>query len=386
MFSSRLPYDLTPNPLTTAQAALRAQGVSIMDLTLANPTRAGLQYPHDAIAAALSEGARTGYEPDPRGASRAREAIAAYYAEDDRIVHPMQLHCTASTSEAYGMLLKLLCEPGDEICVAYPAYPLFSFLIALEGVLLRPYELRRTPLGTWRMSFPSLEEVISERTRAVIVVNPSNPAGNYLQSGELQRLDALCAAHGIALIVDEVFFDYPLGTPSRTRSAGAPGDALRFTLNGFSKILAMPQLKLGWILTDGPEHLRREAAERLDVIADTYLSVATPVMHAAPQLLGLRDALQRQIRRRCERNLQTARRQLGDGLLVPEGGWNAVMALGETVSTDEGWALRLLRERHVLLHPGYLFDFPSGAWAVISLLPDPTVMQEGLRRIRQSLR
>ena len=410
MFSSRLPYDLTPNPLTQATADLLARGVSIMDLTLANPTRAGLQYPHEAIAVALSEGARAPYDPEPRGLSLTRDAIAAYYSEDGRVVQPQDLHCTASTSEAYGMLLRLLCDPGDDICVAYPAYPLFSFLTAMEGVRLRPYELRRTPLGTWRISFPSLEGAIGERTRAVVVVNPSNPAGSYLQSDELHRLDALCAAHGIALIVDEVFFDYPLGDGPRARSVGTSGDALRFTLNGLSKILALPQLKLAWIITEGPASLRREAAERLDVIADTYLSAATPVMHAAPRLFALRDALQRQIGERCARNLQVAQEGLGDRLLTPEGGWNAVIALGSDMrperfqptgsvggaqdrrgdegssgADDERRALALLREHHVLLHPGYLFDFPEGDRGVISLLTGPSVFAHGIQRIEKFL-
>mgnify|MGYP000288949534 CR=1 FL=1 len=411
MFSSRLPFDLTPNALAEVRADLTAHGIRIRDLTLANPTRAGLRYPHDAIAAALSAGARSPYDPDPRGLSKTREAIAAYYAGDGRTVHTECMHCTASTSEAYGMLLRMLCDPGDEICVAYPAYPLFSFLTALESVRLRPYHLRRTPLGHWRISFPSLEAALSERTRAVVVVNPSNPAGSFLQSDELQRLDALCAGHGIALIVDEVFFDYPLGEGTRARSAGTGGESLRFTLNGLSKILGLPQLKLAWILTEGPEDPRREALERLDVISDTYLSAATPVMDAAAALFTLREGLQRQIRQRCTRNLHVARQELGDRLLEPEGGWNALIAFGEeersehsrplqrkssrqdrlaegnvSAAEDEQRALRLLREQHVLLHPGYLFDFPEGSWGVVSLLSEPSVFDDAVAHIAEFLR
>lgn len=278
------------------------------------------------------------------------------------------------------MLFRLLCDPGDDVCVAYPAYPLFDYLAALEGIRLQPYHLRRTPLDTWRISFPSLEEAIGERTRAVVVVNPSNPAGNYLQSDELRRLDDLCAARDLALIVDEVFCDYAHIDTQPARTVGGMPRALRFTLNGISKLLGLPQLKLGWIVTEGPDDLRAEAVSRLDVIADAYLGTGTPVMEAAERLLSLRADIQAQILSRCRTNLDLLQRELGARILAPEGGWNAVISL-DPGTRDEQWALDLLSERHVLVHPGYLFDFPQGAYAVVSLLPEEHVFAEGIRRI-----
>lgn len=383
----------------------------MLDLTLANPTRADFEYPIAEISAAFAAAAEHRYDPHPRGLLPARKAIAAYYTEGTLLhVDTAHLHCTASSSEAYSMLFKLLCDPGDEICIPLPAYPLFSWLAALDAVTVRPYHLRIAPDGRWCIDMHSLDLAMSTRTRAVIVVNPSNPAANYLRPDEFAQLDALCARNSVALITDEVFWDFPLieftagengieiavGTGEngiafmRQRTAGISGEALRFTINGLSKLLALPQMKLGWILTEGPQRLRDDALARLDVIADSSLSVGTPVMAAAPALFGLRERIQRRISARCRGNLSTAREIFRDsssgiGLLQPEGGWSALIALPE-YADEETIALRLLEEHHVLVHPGYFFDFARGKYLVISLLPPESGLEEALGRMHPRLR
>ena len=427
MFSSRLPADIDETPLARRLRVLRESGEPVLDLTLSNPTRAGFDYPVEEIREAFARGAEQGYDPDPRGLPVAREAIAEYYSGEaawravpavaprsrakaggrggGERIDANAVVCTSSSSEAYGLLFKLLCEAGDEICIPHPAYPLFAWLAALDAVRVRPYDLRRAPDGRWRIDMHSLDMAMTERTRAVIVVNPSNPAANYLRPEEFAQLDALCARRGIALITDEVFWDYPLDESIdaeglRQRTVGVPGAALRFTINGLSKALALPQMKLGWMLTEGPTRLRDEALARLDVIADAYLSVSTPVMAAAPALLALRHSMQEQIRARCAGNLAVVRRALPDAastggphpgrastgatLLSPEGGWSAMLALPPGAD-EEALALRLLDERGVLVHPGSLFDIPRGKHVVLSLLPRPAEFEAGLRAVVASL-
>ncbi|MBE0642585.1 MAG: pyridoxal phosphate-dependent aminotransferase [Bacteroidetes bacterium] len=416
MFSSRLPDDLSENRLSRRVRELRAEGVELLDLTLSNPTRAGLTYPEEEIREAFARASALPYDPQPRGLAVTREAIAAgsgalqradgFRGSERRpFIDPAHLHCTSSSSEAYSMLFKLLCDPGDEICIPLPAYPLFAWLAGLDAVRVRPYNLRLAPDGHWHIDMHSLDMAISDRTRAVIVVNPSNPAANYLRPDEFLQLDSLCARNRIALITDEVFWDFPLidfsagaagieaapvsreseNVVTRQRTVGIPGEALRFTINGLSKLLALPQMKLGWILTEGPASLRDDALARLDVIADSYLSVSTPVMAAAPALLGFRENIQSQIRTRCLRNLETARALFGDArsgltLLPPEGGWSALLRLPDAAD-EEVIALRLLEQERVLVHPGYLFDFARGKFLVVSLLSPEEGFAEGTRRL-----
>lgn len=403
VFSSRLPEDLSETRLAQHARALRTHGFTLYDLTLSNPTRAGFEYPEEVLRTTFAAAAVTDYDPQPRGLPVAREAIAGYYAETEGVrggpvgasaprgLDPSHIHCTSASSEAYSMLFKLLCAPGDEICIPHPAYPLFSWLAALDAVAVRPYDLRLAPDGRWCIDMHALDLSLTPRTRAVIVVNPSNPAGNYLRPEEFVQLDALCARRGIALIVDEVFWDFPLDARidedgRRQRTVGTQGEALRFTINGLSKLLGLPQVKLGWIVTEGPARLRDEALARLDIIADAYLSVSAPVMRAAAGLFTLRDSLQRQIRTRCDENLAAALALHGDAvdggvLLHPEGGWSALLRLPDGAS-EEDTALRFLEQRHVLTHPGSLFDFPRGAFLVLSLLPESAMFREAVLLLR----
>ena len=278
----------------------RAAGARILDLTLSNPTQAGFAYPDAEILAALAAPALLRYEPEPRGLPAARAAVAAYYAARGESVDADDVLITASTSESYALLMKLLAEPGDEILVPAPSYPLFDVLAALESVSLVRYPLEHAPGRGWRIGREALERALSPRTRAIVVVHPNNPTGSYVQADERAWLEALCARRGLPLIADEVFLDYGRGAACEASFATTQG-ALAFALSGLSKLAGLPQLKLGWIALAGPGLLRREARDRLEFIADAYLSVGAPVQHAAASLLGLREphpAADRRARRR----------------------------------------------------------------------------------------
>jgi aspartate/methionine/tyrosine aminotransferase len=350
----------------------RRAGVPLFDLTESNPTRAEFDFSAGEILPALAQAGTMLYEPQAKGLFAARSAVAAYYAERGFSVNPENIHLTASTSEAYSYLFKLLADHGDNVLVPQPSYPLFDFLAALEGVELRPYELGYLHPAGWRLDFDSIERAITATTRAIILVNPNNPTGSFIKHDELTRLNEICARRHLALVVDEVFGDYAFGEgASRAASLVENAKALTFVMSGFSKNLALPQMKLGWIVTAGPSALRKEAIERLDLIADTFLSVGAPVQHAAPHWLRLRGGLQGQILDRVKSNHDWLAASVKDTpcrLLSVEGGWYAVLEIPRHHSEEE-WVLRLLAEDDVLVHPGYFFDFPREAFLVLSLLP-----------------
>ena len=377
MFSARTSWSLATNRLTLALQARRQAGREILDLTQSNPTQVELPYPQDLLAP-LADPAGLQYQPEARGLTAAREAVVGDFAARGLTVELDRLFLTASTSEAYAYLFKLLCNPGDAILVPRPSYPLFEFLAELETVRVDRYALAYD--GEWHLSVDALERGLTERTRAVVVVNPNNPTGSYLKREEAARLFELCASRGLAVISDEVFADYAFAPdPRRQESLVADGSCLAFSLGGLSKSCGLPQLKLGWIAVSGPPPLRREASARLEVIADTFLSVGTPVQRALPRLLARRPELQAPIMARVRANLDFLRQSLapsaGAGLLNPEGGWAAVLRVPATEPEEER-VLRLLQEDGVLVHPGFFFDFPTEAYLVLSLLP-PT---EGFAR------
>jgi alanine-synthesizing transaminase len=378
VFSSRLKLDLRPNPLSVLLAEKRRAGAKVLDLTGSNPTVAGFHYPEEEILGALADRAALRYDPAPRGLLAAREAVSRYYAERGREVPASRILLTASTSEAYAYLFKLLTNPADEVLVPRPSYPLFEFLATLESVVVKQYALRYD--GAWHIDFDSLERAASERTRAAIVVNPNNPTGSFLKSAEAGRLGEFAARRGIAILIDEVFSDYAL-SESASRAPLPPGDVPVFSMSGLSKIAGLPQMKLGWIVADGPRH--EESIERLEWIADTYLSVSSPVQLALPKLLELSGQIRAQIRRRTAANLTTLRLAAGQtpaSVLNVEGGWCATLQVPRTRSEEE-WALTLLRDREVLTQPGFFYDFESEAFLVLSLLTDPEALREGVRRI-----
>ena len=381
MFSSRFHWDLRPNRLTGLLNARRASGAEILDLTESNPTAAGFDYPPDTVAA-LADPRALLYEPAPAGLAAARSAVSAYYAERGEFVHPGNILLTASTSEAYAYLFKLLADPGDEVLVPRPSYPLFEFLAAMESVTVRPYPLAYH--GAWSIDTGALARAVNERTRAVVVVNPNNPTGSYLKRPELDALVELCRTRGLALISDEVFADYAFA-PDAARVPTVCGVAgcLAFALSGLSKVAGMPQMKLGWIAVNGPEGARRDAFSRLEWIADTYLSVAAPVQHAAPALLRAGAAVRRQILERTRANLSWLRAQLSGspaGLLSVEGGWYAVLQVPR-VRSEEEWALELLEREGVLVQPGYFYDFDAEAFLVVSLLTREETFRIGMLRL-----
>ena len=381
MFSSRLPATLATNAISRAVAALRAARVPLLDLTETNPTNVGLNYPPRALEPLADPAARR-YEPEPLGLPAARAAVAAAYAKAGTPVQPGQVVITASTSEAYSSLFKLLCDPGDQVLVPQPSYPLFESLTRLDDVSAEPY--RMDYHGLWSIDRDSLGRAFGPRTRAVLVVSPNNPTGSMLRSADRDWLVEQCASRGIALISDEVFADYPL-RPGRDASS-LLGDirALTFALGGLSKSAGLPQVKLGWMVVSGPPADTSAAMNRLEIICDTYLSVSTPVQMAAASLIDAGAEIRSAIRERIAGNFEALERLVGGAgsavsILQPEGGWSVVLRVPAT-QTEEALVLRLLEEVRVLVHPGFFFDFASEAFVVVSLLPEPGTFREAIER------
>jgi aspartate/methionine/tyrosine aminotransferase len=387
MFSERTRFDRTTNRVARALTDRRARGEALLDLTGSNPTEAGIKAPADLLLLLADPAARR-YEPTPQGLLPAREAVSRDFARRGHTVGPDRLLLTASTSEAYAYLFKLLCDPGDEVLVPRPGYPLFDYLATLEGV--RPVSYPLAFDGEWHLDLPALRERLTPRAKAVVVVSPANPTGQYLKERELEGLLELCREHGLALVSDEVFADFPSRrqSPTSASAAAEDGPALAFTLGGLSKSCGLPQLKLGWIAVRGPAPARDEALARLEIVADSFLSVGTPVQAAAPGLLARLPELQAPLRARVDRNRDALAQALAAPspatLLPSEGGWSSVVQVPAIVSEEER-VLRLLETQGVLVHPGYFFDFPREAFLVVSLLTPPDTFDEGLRRLARDL-
>ena len=386
MFSSRTNWDLTPNRLAAELARMRARGREVLDLAESNPTRCGFKHGGRTILKALAKPAALHYHPDPRGMRSARQAVAAYYRTRGRgagslRVNPERILLTASTSEAYSFIFRLLCEPGDQVLAPSPSYPLFEFLAGLNDVELVPYPLVYD--HGWQIDLHSLERALSPRSRALVVVNPNNPTGSFVQPGELAALNRLCAQRGLALIADEVFLDYAHDGQARP-SLAANRPVLTFALSGISKISALPQMKVAWAVVNGPKREVQRAMARLEVIADTFLSVNTPAQLALPVLLAQRRPLQAQVRRRIAANLRELQRQLASHpacrVLENEGGWYAVLRVPVTTG-DEDLALGLLQRRGVLAHPGHFYGFAGEGHLVLSLIVPEGRFREGLLKL-----
>jgi len=382
VFSNRVSSDLTPNRLSAAVARLREGRIGFDDLTESNPTRVGIDYP-GRILEALAKPSGLAYAPEPFGLPSARDAVVGDFRRRGMTVPRDRVVLTASTSEAYSMLFKLLCDPGDEVLVPAPSYPLFEYLAALDSVRPRAYHLEYH--GEWSLDIDGLRRATTDRTRAVIVVNPNNPTGSYLRRAELDALAIHCRAHGLALIGDEVFAEYVLDAdPARTTSVLAQRQALAFSLGGLSKGLGLPQLKLGWIVAAGPDEFVRPALERLEIICDTYLSVATPVQAGLAALLadgaGIRTGIRERVTRNYRALLKAAPGFPSVDVLPAEGGWYTVLQV-PAMQSEESLVLQLLEHDRVLVHPGYFFDFPREAFLVLSLLPGPEVFDRAVSRV-----
>lgn len=389
MFAKRTSWSLAPNRYTVALEEYRQLGKDLLDLTASNPTIAGFQYRNRQLLEALARPEALTYEPSPMGLAVARAAAAVYYAERGSVVWPEDLVLTSGTSEGYSFIFRLLCNPGEAVLVPRPSYPLFEFLADIQDVKLIGYELVYD--HGWQIDLHSLRSAIEEtrlgglRAKAILVVHPNNPTGSFVQADETGQLNRICASHDLALVADEVFLDYNLanGTPL---TFATNADVLTFTLSGVSKISGLPQMKLAWIAVNGPEVAKGEALSRLEVIADTYLSMGTPVQWAAPELLDERGPFQRQARYRITENLaeldaQLARQKLCRRLDV-DGGWYAILRV-PVKGSDEDLAIALLRETGTLVQPGHFYDFPGEGFLVISLITPREEFADGTGRLLQ---
>jgi aspartate/methionine/tyrosine aminotransferase len=382
-FASRTAWDLSESPLSRALRERRLAGLPVSDLTASNPTLAGFAFDAEAILSPLAAPGALAYDPDPRGMLAARQAVCAYYADAGATLHPEQLLLTTSTSEAYSFLFRLLCNPGDEVLLAQPSYPLFDFLAQIDDVRLTSFPLFYD--HGWQMDLQGLEARITPRTRAIALVHPNNPTGHFTSLAERAALERICAVHGLALIVDEVFLDYPLASvPTPASFAAGEHPVLTFVLSGLSKIAALPQMKAAWIAACGPEREVQEALHRLEVIADTFLSMNAPIQHALPHWLTQRQPIQQQIRQRVQANLAAFDAALASQSLVSrltvEAGWYAVLRV-PAIESDEDLAVRLLQQAGVYVHPGRFFGFSGSGWLVVSLLTPLETFLPGINAI-----
>jgi alanine-synthesizing transaminase len=382
-FAARTNWNLEANRLSEALSRHRAAGKPLLDLTASNPTQCGFRYDHDAILRALANPASLVYHPQAQGLTSARQSVADYYAQRGERVGTEDVLLTTGTSEAYSLVFRLLCDPGTEVLIPSPSYPLFDFLADLHDVKVVRYPLQYD--YGWQIDFAALESVITPKARAIVVVNPNNPTGNFCSPEEAAKLNHICARRELALIVDEVFLDFvldDLAWPGSDLAALPPQRSfvsnevnLTFTMSGISKICGLPQMKLAWLVTSGPADLKTEALARLDVIADTYLSMNAPVQHAASALLAQHTAFQEQLMDRVRKNLAELDRQLATqktcSRLRFQSGWYAVLRVPRT-SADEDLALGLLNRRNVYVHPGHFYDFHGEGYLVVSLIvPQP---------------
>ncbi len=381
MFSDRTSWDRTTNRLSEALARYRASGRPLFDLSVSNPTECGFFYDNHAIMRALCSPASLQYHPDPRGLSLARLGVVQYYAERDQQVAIDDIILTTSTSEAYSFVFRLLCNAGDEVLAPSPSYPLFDFLADIQDVKIKPYPLVYD--HGWQIDLHGLRQAITPKTRGVIVVHPNNPTGSFVKQAELAALNQICAEKQMAIIADEVFLDFSLRHDSPLGFSSNSG-ALTFTMSGISKIAGLPQMKLAWLIVRGPEEQKSEALARLEIIADTYLSMNAPGQLAAPEFLRLRHGFQKQLMARVRTNLEELDRQIAGQKhctrLEVEGGWYAVLRIPATRS-DEELALALLEQHGIFVHPGHFYDFSQDGYLVVSLITPELVFGGGTKRL-----
>jgi alanine-synthesizing transaminase len=378
-FSTRTNWNLAENDLTVAVREAYSSGAELFDLTVSNPTSCGFSYDAEVLLKPLGQLEAMHYEPDPLGMATARAAVAQYYRDAGAEIAIERICLTTSTSEAYSFLFRLLCDPGDEVLIARPSYPLFDFIARLDDVRLVEYPLLYD--HGWHIDFHSLEQAITPRTRAIVIVHPNNPTGNFASDAERAALDDLCARRNLALIVDEVFLDYSVAETTPPGFAADSSQALTFVLSGLSKVCGLPQMKVSWIAAKGPDTIVAEAMARIEVIADTFLSMNAPMQRALPHWLAERRDLQQQIRARMQANLATLDARLPRtqvNRLSMQGGWTAVLRVPRTVQ-GRPFAEAALRQG-VIVQPGEFYGLPEGR-VVLSLLTPSPIWQSGLERL-----
>jgi aspartate/methionine/tyrosine aminotransferase len=381
LFADRTNWNLEPNRLSEALARHRVAGKPLIDLTASNPTECGFTYDRERILSALADPQSLSYEPEPKGLLAAREVIVGYYADRGDHVAASDMLLTTSTSEAYSFVFRILCNPGDEVLIPTPSYPLFDLLADIQDVRLVRYPLIYD--HGWQIAFHALEAALTPRTRAIIVVHPNNPTGHFVKPDERSGLNRICAGRQLAIIADEVFLDFALSS-KRHLSWVANSEVLTFTMSGLSKMCGLPQMKAAWLAASGPKDLTTRALERLEVIADTYLSMNAPIQHAISEFLQQRHEFQRQLMSRVRGNLAELDRQLATqkacSRLEIEGGWYAVLRVPAT-RTDEEVALDLVEKEGVYVHPGHFYDFPADGYLIVSLIGSEQEFGEGIRRL-----
>jgi alanine-synthesizing transaminase len=381
LFADRANWNLEPNRLSEALARHRVAGKPLIDLTASNPTECGFTYDRERILSALADPQSLSYEPEPKGLLAAREVIVGYYADRGDHDAASDMLLTTSTSEAYSFVFRILCNPGDEVLIPTPSYPLFDLLADIQDVRLVRYPLIYD--HGWQIAFHALEAALTPRTRAIIVVHPNNPTGHFVKPDERSGLNRICAGRQLAMIADEVFLDFALSS-KRHLSWVANSEVLTFTMSGLSKMCGLPQMKAAWLAASGPKDLKTRALERLEVIADTYLSMNAPIQHAIPEFLQQRHEFQRQLMSRVRGNLAELDRQLATqkacSRLEIEGGWYAVLRVPAT-RTDEEVALDLLEKEGVYVHPGHFYDFPADGYLIVSLIGSEQEFGEGIKRL-----
>lgn len=382
MFSCRTHWPSEKNPLMLCLEELKARREKIFDLTESNPTQAGFSYPARPILKALADRKNLSYAPESFGLLTARKAVCAMYAQDGVMLDPAQVVLTVSSSEAYSFLFRLLLDVDDEVLFPSPSYPLFDFLAQLNDVKMHSYPLQYE--NGWKINEKDFLQAVTKKTKVVTLVSPNNPTGCFVKENELRFINEACRKNDLTIICDEVFFDYIFDEKKATaRSLAANQDVLTFTLGGLSKSLGLPQMKLSWIIVNGPKEKVSEALERLEIIADTYLSVNTPVQNALPQWLKIKNKIQKEIKGRIAKNkkiLGAFASKAPLKLLATDGGWYGILPLPEGTD-EESWVLELLEKHHVFVHPGYFFDFNSGAHIIVSFLTPEDIFREGLKRI-----
>ncbi|MBP9854402.1 MAG: pyridoxal phosphate-dependent aminotransferase [Candidatus Omnitrophica bacterium] len=380
-FSRRTNWDRQTNTITSLYDQLKRDGREIIDLTVSNPTACGFKYPQQEILLPLSKLENLTYAPDSHGLLDARRAVAQLYAQNGIDVSIENIFLTASTSEAYSYLFRLLTDPDDIVLFPSPSYPLFQFLGEINDVRVEFYPLVYE--DGWHIDMDALIKQLNSKVKAIVLVNPNNPTGNYVSSQEFERLNHICSSRNISLLSDEVFFDFH-HTKIQPMSLAGNKKVLSFTMNGVSKMLGLPQMKLSWIILNGPDELVMEARQRLEIISDTFLSVNTPVQNAFASWLPFKENIQNQIRERITENFSWLKNEMsklkGSRLLHSQGGWYAVLSISD-YKTEEEWVTKLLLKYHVFVHPGFFYDFDDGTFLIVSLLPDFEKFKEGMLRI-----